>query len=142
MVKRLHGSDAGVHARETEPPLGQTTLYPRVPLRPRATVFGRGSTLVIRDESGSTGAGAALSNERRYESDLLDDVRMRFAGRTVTVREVFDAARFGLLGPAASGLSSAYAVRDVLLILSAMGFATVDASSAEPCFTLRALREV
>jgi hypothetical protein len=121
--------------------MGQTTRFPSVPAFETAVVFGRGSTLTIRDQGVPAVAGDAGANERRYEVPVLDAVRRFFGGRTVTVREVFDTARIGLLRVPASALPSAYAVRDVLLILCAMGLATADATSAEPYFTIRSIRE-
>jgi hypothetical protein len=133
----------GSTVRDTQPPIGQTTFYPRVPIRESAVVFGRGSTLVIRDRDTSAGARAAEAgtNERRYEVAVIDAVRRYFAGRSVTVREVYDAVRLRVVRLRAEDLQTAYSVRDILLILCAMGLATVELVSAEPCFTIRPLSE-
>jgi hypothetical protein len=127
--------------REFQLVMGQTTFYPRIPGRESTVVFGRGSTLVIRDQDVPAAAPDAAANERRYETPVLVAVRGAFGGRTVTVREVFDAARFGFMHVPEGTFPNAYAVRDVLLILCAMGFARADTSSAEPTFTIRPLRE-
>jgi hypothetical protein len=129
--------------RDTQPPIGQTTFYPRVPVRGSAVVFGTGSCLVIRDREQDAGGrpGEAKTSERRYEVAVVEAIRRGFAGRAVTVREVYDAVRLKVVRLRAGDVTSAYAVRDVLFILCAMGLATADAGSAELCFTIRPLRE-
>jgi hypothetical protein len=127
--------------RETHPPLGETVVYRTPPLREAVVVYGSRDGLVIRD---GTEAPFGSDSERRYEPFVLDRIRQAFAGRSVTVREVYDSIRLGIVKTdvGARWLPNAYAVRDILVILAAMGLAYVDASTAEPVFTLRARVEL
>ena len=123
----------------TDARLGLTTFFRSPGLQDAIVVYAVRDRLVIRE----TAPGAEAPTERRYARSAVETIAFQYAGRAVTVKRVVDDIRFGLLeiDLEARGPRLAYAVKDALLILAAMGICRVDASSAEHCYTIDPLRE-
>jgi hypothetical protein len=121
-----------------ETQLGHLDLYdPGVTLHPWARgdirIQGVGPTLRVRPDGSHEGP-----HERAYERCDLRRLRNYLRGRTITVANLLEEIRIGFLqmplreeGPRAS-----YEVRDMLVILCALGLASVDTTSREHLYSI------